>query len=135
MRFCIPAFLYITPHAPDITASQPDEIGRLSTIHTLSLERVKVLHHRVSLEFGVWSLEFCFQLVNCLARRVFFINPQIVIGPTPFGTGVIHEHLGATLSKSTSPTRRLPLLRVASSIRLMPTSITIAPSFTISAFR
>jgi hypothetical protein len=30
------------------------------------------------------------------AKRVFVINETIVIGPTPPGTGVIKEHLGAT---------------------------------------
>ena len=30
------------------------------------------------------------------ARSVFFISEMMVIGPTPPGTGVIYEHLGAT---------------------------------------
>jgi hypothetical protein len=32
------------------------------------------------------------------AWKVFFNKAAIVIGPTPPGTGVIHEHLGATVS-------------------------------------
>ena len=39
---------------------------------------------------------------------VFLINIATVIGPTPPGTGVIEEHIGATRSKSTSPTKRNP---------------------------
>ena len=67
------------------------------------------------------------------AWRVFSIKDAMVMGPTPPGTGVIQLHLGATLSKSTSPVRRLPDFFVASAMRLMPTSITTAPSFTMSA--
>ena len=66
------------------------------------------------------------------ARRVFFINEQMVIGPTPPGTGVIYEHRGATLSKSTSPLSRNPLFLVASGTLVVPTSIIVAPSLTIS---
>ena len=47
--------------------------------------------------------------------------------PTPPGTGVIHEHFGATCSKSTSPTI-LPF-----SSRLIPTSTSTTPGLTISA--
>ena len=67
------------------------------------------------------------------AMSVFFISEQMVIGPTPPGTGVMKEHFGATFSKSTSPERRKPLLRVASGTRVVPTSMMTAPSFTISA--
>ncbi len=37
---------------------------------------------------------------------VFAMSMAMVMGPTPPGTGVMAEHLGATESKSTSPTRR-----------------------------
>ena len=66
---------------------------------------------------------------------MFFINRVMVIGPTPPGTGVMNEHLGATLSKSTSPRRRNPDLRVASGTRVVPTSTTTAPSDIMSAVR
>ena len=72
-------------------------------------------------------------MVFCAAARVFFINEQMVIGPTPPGTGVIMEHLGATSSYFTSPFRRKPLGRVASGTRVVPTSMTMAPGFTMSA--
>ena len=49
----------------------------------------------------------------------------IVIGPTPPGTGVIAPATSPTASKSTSPTR-------PSSVRLMPTSMTVAPGLTQS---
>ena len=47
-------------------------------------------------------------------------NIAIVIGPTPPGTGVILPATAAAESKSTSPTS-------PSSVRFMPTSITVAP--------
>src|ERR1017187_9868750 len=74
---------------------------------------------------------------------VFAINMAMVKGPTPPGTGVYALAFSTTSSGSTSPTRRLPLLskdasfsgefrkmRAASarsSIRLVPTSITVTP--------
>ena len=61
------------------------------------------------------------------ALTVFFISIATVIGPTPPGTGVMKDVSGATFSKSTSPTRREPDLRVTPETRLIPTSITIAP--------
>ena len=67
------------------------------------------------------------------ASKVFAISIAIVIGPTPPGTGVITLAFSFTASKSTSPTKRNPLFFVASGIRFTPTSITHAPSFTISA--
>jgi len=73
------------------------------------------------------------QFFNVQARYVFFISAPMVIGPTPPGTGVIHEHLGATVSYCTSPFNLNPLFFVASSTRVMPTSMTTAPSYTISA--
>ena len=52
----------------------------------------------------------------------------MVIGPTPPGTGVIAPATSAQLSKSQSPTSRvLPSPRSGASMRLMPTSITVAP--------
>src|SRR6267143_4103111 len=61
-----------------------------------------------------------------VARKVLRRSIAIVIGPTPPGTGVIARARAATLSNSTSPTS-LPVSR-----RLIPTSITQAPSFTMS---
>ena len=58
----------------------------------------------------------------------------MVIGPTPPGTGVINEHFGATSSNLTSPVSLKPDFFVESGTRVVPTSITTAPSFTISAF-
>src|SRR5664279_1891593 len=57
------------------------------------------------------------------------------MGPTPPGTGVINEHFGATSSNFTSPLNRKPLLVLLDGTRVVPTSITAAPSFTISAVR
>ena len=51
-------------------------------------------------------------------------------GPTPPGTGEIQPATSRTASKSTSPTSRL---LPSCSMRLMPTSITTAPGFTMSA--
>ena len=59
---------------------------------------------------------------------MFSIRQQIVIGPTPPGTGVMTEALDSTAAKSTSP-HSLPV----SGSRLTPTSITTAPSDTMSA--
>ncbi len=47
----------------------------------------------------------------------------LVIGPTPPGTGVIAPATSSTASKSTSPTRPV-------SVRLTPTSMTVAPGLT-----
>src|SRR5207249_707150 len=60
------------------------------------------------------------------ARSVLRSSIAMVIGPTPPGTGVIARARAATLANSTSPTS-LPVSR-----RLIPTSITHAPSFTMS---
>ena len=60
------------------------------------------------------------------AASVFSSSIVIVSGPTPPGTGVMAPAIWRTDSKSTSP-HSLP------STRLMPTSITVAPGFTISA--
>ena len=57
-------------------------------------------------------------------------NPTMVIGPTPPGTGVINSHFGATSSYFTSPASLKPDFLVASGTLCMPTSITVAPSFT-----
>ena len=60
------------------------------------------------------------------AARVLCKSMAIVSGPTPPGTGVICPATSRTASKSTSPTSPV-------SVRLMPTSITAAPGFTMSA--
>ena len=54
----------------------------------------------------------------------------MVIGPTPPGTGVIAPASAATASKSTSPTSFV--LPSSRAMRLMPTSMTVAPGFTQS---
>ena len=56
----------------------------------------------------------------------------MVIGPTPPGTGEIAPATSFASSKTTSPVMRYPRSRVASSTRLVPTSITVAPGRTIS---
>ena len=61
------------------------------------------------------------------ACRVFTSSIVIVIGPTPPGTGVIQPATSRTPAKSTSP-QSLP-----SSLRFMPTSMTMAPGLTIAA--
>ena len=61
----------------------------------------------------------------CAASSVLRSSIAIVIGPTPRGTGVISAARSEAASKSTSPTS-------PSSTRLMPTSITVAPSLTQS---
>ena len=67
------------------------------------------------------------------ASSVLRISEQMVIGPTPPGTGVMSEHLGATLAKSTSPLSLYPLLVSVEGTRVVPTSIITAPGFTISS--
>ena len=57
---------------------------------------------------------------------VFSMRQQMVIGPTPPGTGVMTDPLGSTDSKSTSP-QRFPFSSLS-----MPTSITAAPTLTMS---
>src|SRR6266404_1882863 len=59
------------------------------------------------------------------ARSVFTSRHATVIWPTPPGTGVIAPATSSASPNATSPTRRgLPL---GTGIRLMPTSITVAP--------
>src|SRR5207249_5985974 len=62
--------------------------------------------------------------LNRAALSVERRSNAIVIGPTPPGTGVMNPATSATAG-STSP-------RNPSSVRLMPTSITVAPGFTMS---
>src|SRR5207247_4756931 len=69
------------------------------------------------------------------AFTVFDISIAMVIGPTPPGTGVIALAFLDTSPNATSPTRRYPRSFAASSTRLMPTSMTTAPSRTCSAFK
>src|SRR4030042_1154732 len=72
------------------------------------------------------------------ATTVLTISMVIVMGPTPPGTGVIALAFSLTASKSTSPLRSGTCL-VGSVLlgfhptRFTPTSITTAPSFTMSA--
>jgi methylenetetrahydrofolate dehydrogenase (NADP+)/methenyltetrahydrofolate cyclohydrolase len=66
------------------------------------------------------------------AGRARLVTGAMVIGPTPRGTGVMSDATGRTLSKSTSPTSRVPLLAAGSAMRFIPTSITTAPGLTIA---
>src|SRR5690606_7895637 len=66
----------------------------------------------------------------CAATRVLRSSTAIVIGPTPPGTGVIAPATSTAEAKSTSPTSLV--LPSPASIRLMPTSITVAPGFSQS---
>ena len=70
---------------------------------------------------------------NSSAFKVLIIKDAMVIGPTPPGTGVMYEHFSETSSNLTSPRNFQPRVRVLSVTRVVPTSITTAPSFTISA--
>ena len=65
------------------------------------------------------------------ALTVFLISIATVIGPTPPGTGVMKEDRRETSSKINISYEAGADFSVASGIRLMPTSITIAPSLTI----
>src|SRR5215813_11235782 len=60
------------------------------------------------------------------ALSVLYSSMQIVVGPTPPGTGVIHAARSFAVSNSTSPDS-FPLLS-----RFTPTSITTAPGLTHS---
>src|SRR5581483_4384868 len=62
---------------------------------------------------------------NRAARTAFWSRQAIVIGPTPPGTGVKYAATSSAPG-STSPTR-------PASVRLMPTSMTRLPAFTMSA--
>ncbi len=57
---------------------------------------------------------------------------QMVMGPTPPGTGVIQPAFCNAWLKLTSPTSLYPDFLDASGTALMPTSITAAPGFTQS---
>ena len=57
----------------------------------------------------------------------------MVMGPTPPGTGVMNEAFARASSKATSPTSRVPLVLLGSSMLLIQTSYTTAPSLTMSA--
>ena len=94
------------------------------------------LIRRASERYG-WNLDFgtiaqipgiYFATFLRNASIVFSIRQAIVIGPTPPGTFVISEAFGSQASKSTSP-HNFPV----SGSRLTPTSITTAPSPTMSA--
>ena len=66
----------------------------------------KALNFRLRLHIN--NGDFYFLLLIFRAKRVFFNNIAIVIGPTPPGTGVINDDLGLTLAKSTSPVITYP---------------------------
>src|SRR5688572_2261485 len=118
MRISVPRFLYITPNAPDITPTQPDEVSRMTLVKPFALNRIKIFHERKKFmgnmvarlihKFDFFprrkSSKVCCQgFLSSAARNVLSSNEAIVIGPTPPGTGVINEVLGATFLKSTSP--------------------------------
>mmetsp|Transcript_14284 Transcript_14284/g.37874 ORF Transcript_14284/g.37874 Transcript_14284/m.37874 type:complete len:229 (-) Transcript_14284:916-1602(-) len=60
---------------------------------------------------------------------VFFSKEAMVMGPTPPGTGVIFDATRDALSKSTSPTKRLPDFLLLSGMKFVPTSTTTHPGF------
>src|SRR6478752_4577356 len=91
----------------------------------------KVLTSSFLVQYSLFDIQGLFCLYAC---KVFFNNPAIVIKPTPPGTGVMADVLGDTSANATSPLMRKPFLAVASSTRVIPTSMTTAPFFTISAF-
>src|SRR5690606_12082113 len=66
------------------------------------------------------------------AFTVLTSRQAMVMGPTPPGTGVMAAAFSATSQKATSPTSLV--LPSPASRRLMPTSITTAPSFTQEPF-
>ena len=65
--------------------------------------------------------------------KVFFINIQIVMGPTPPGTGVMCPATLMASSYSTSPHMRRPDFLEGSSLKFIPTSIMQAPGLIQSA--
>ena len=68
------------------------------------------------------------------AASVLTKSDAMVIGPTPPGTGVMASAFSDTLVEvHISLPSGSPAWRVASSTRLMPTSMTTAPSLTMSA--
>lgn len=92
------------------------------------LKTVSALNCMLKL-FKIHSLN---HIVNFAACIVFSINIVIVIGPTPPGTGVIADAFSLTPSKSTSP-HSFAFPSGVIPILFTPTSITTAPSFTMSA--
>ena len=69
-------------------------------------------------------------LDNSATFNVLNISIAIVMGPTPPGTGVMALAIIAALLKSTSPVSFDFVSPFSStSMRFIPTSITIAPSF------
>ena len=72
------------------------------------------------------------QLAISQALSVFFKSIEIVIGPTPPGTGVIKPTFDDTLFRSTSPTILYPFDEERSFTLVIPTSIIDEPSFIIS---
>ena len=83
-----PAFFYITPNTTDIATCQTHKVRRLARMNTFALDGVKMFHHR-KLHHANLAL---------YTSNVFIIRPVIVIGPTPFGTGVMALTLSNTAS-------------------------------------
>src|SRR5664279_5022746 len=73
------------------------------------------------------------QYLRFKAVYVFFSKAAMVMGPTPPGTGVIKLQSGDTSANATSPLRANPLFFEESGTLVMPTSMTTAPSFIMSA--
>ena len=67
-----------------------------------------------------------YRVCSFAAKSVLCSSMVIVSGPTPPGTGVMRPATWLTGAKSTSPTS-------PASVRLIPTSITVAPGLTMSA--
>mmetsp|Transcript_27223 Transcript_27223/g.84631 ORF Transcript_27223/g.84631 Transcript_27223/m.84631 type:complete len:308 (+) Transcript_27223:1228-2151(+) len=75
-----------------------------------------------------------FLTVDAASSSVFWRSMQMVMGPTPPGTGVILDATRFAAAYSTSPTRRLPDLRVASGTKFVPTSTTTQPGLSHAPF-
>ena len=74
----------------------------LNSKHNSQTIRILSPYRNISLFSFVFIISYL-RFLHSAALRVFTISDTIVIGPTPPGTGVIYEALGATVSKSTSP--------------------------------
>src|SRR5690349_12298125 len=137
MNGYIPRLLYITPNTTNIKSTKPYKISFIALIKFFSLDRIEIFHDRKffikSFRFKAQNLKSFYGFRFSAARSVFNKSEAMVIGPTPPGTGVMKEVFGATSLKSTSPFNTYPFLNCGPSIRVVPTSMTTAPSFTISA--
>jgi len=110
--------------------------------HGLALN-VTIVSYDGSLDFGLVACKRTVPDLRSFAKHqlmarsaawtVLRISMAMVMGPTPPGLGVILPAMGSRALKSTSPTRREPVLAVGSLMRFTPTSMTTAPGLTMSA--